>query len=42
MFDDYFLANPGLKDLPRSEIDPQSPIPQPVGKAMSYMTPTHN
>jgi len=31
-------ANPGVKDLPRPKIKPQSPDTQPVAMAMSYMT----
>jgi len=36
MLDDYFNANPRVKDLPRLGIEPQSPNPQPVVIAMSY------
>jgi len=37
--DDYFKTNPGVKDLPWSEIEPVSPSPQPVVIAMSYKDP---
>jgi len=39
MFEDYFKANPGVKDLPSPEIEPQSPSPQLVVIAMSYNDP---
>jgi len=29
MLDDYLKTNPGVKDLPRPGIEPQSPSPQP-------------
>jgi len=39
MLDDYFKRNLGVKDLPRLEIEPQSPSPQPVVIVMSYNGP---
>jgi len=36
MSDDYFKTNPGVKDMPKPGIEPQSPSPQPVVIAMSY------
>jgi len=39
MFNDYFKTNPGVKDLPLPWIEPQSPSPQPVVKAMSHEDP---
>jgi len=36
MLYDYFKSNPGVKDLPWSGIEPQSPSPCPVAIAMSY------
>jgi len=36
MLEDYFKTNPGVKDLPRSGIEPQSPSPQTNVMTMSY------
>jgi len=39
MLEDYFKTNPGVKDLPRSGIEPQSPSPQTNVMTMSYDSP---
>jgi len=40
MLDDYFKANPGVKDLPCAEIKPQSTIPQTAVIPMSSSNKT--
>jgi len=39
MLDDYFKANPGVKDLPSLGIEPWPSDPQSVVIAMSYNNP---
>jgi len=39
MLDDYFMANPGVKDLPKLGIECQSLNPQSVIIAMSHNSP---
>jgi len=36
IYDDYFKANPGVKDLPGPGIEPQSPSPQALVIAISF------